>query len=65
MRYYDKAHLKGTIYDPESLAYKIANTPKSDFTELNRICEEVEAELKIEREKERQLVREARERGEI
>lgn len=53
MRYYDKAHLKGTIYDPKSLAYKIANTPKSDFTELNRICEEVEAELKIEREKER------------
>lgn len=32
---------------------------------MNRICEEVEAELKIEREKERQLVREARERGEI
>ena len=65
MRYYDKEHLKGTIYDPESLAYRIANTPKSDHTELNRICEEVEAVLKIEREKERQLIREARERGEI
>lgn len=59
MRYYDKEHLKGTIYDPESLAYKIANTPKSDHTELRRICEEVEAELKIEREKEKRMIIEA------
>lgn len=65
MRYYDKEHLKGTIYDPESLAYRIANTPKSDHTELKRISNEVKEALKLEHEKERRLILEARERGEI
>lgn len=65
MRYYDKEHLKGTIYDPDSLAYKIANTPKSDHTELKKISEEVRVAMKIEHEKERRLILEARERGEI
>lgn len=62
MRYYDKEHLKGTIYDPESLAYKIANTPKSDHTELHRLAEEVRVAMKIEHEKERLMIIEAREK---
>ena len=65
MRYYDKEHLKGTIYDSESLAYRIAHTPKSDHTELKRIAEEVKEAIRIEHEKERKFLREARERGEI
>lgn len=50
--------------DPNGVFYKITHS-KSDHTELKKISEEVRVAMKIEHEKERRLILEARERGEI
>ena len=56
--------LKRYENDPNSVFYKITHTPKPDFTELNRICDEVRETLKIEREKEKKLIIETRKKDE-